>query len=353
MHPVMPHFTFVIHQGCLLLTQGIRYMCVMFSAHGNLREVAQGFKNSPCLVGKIWKKLANSKAPNYKLFFKVEKHWFVQSGCEKERNSEAIQTLAKPKGKMESQSKRFSSLSAFTDVAISINIPSCNLSVTFLKSIFWLQEEAAGWCWFLHTLFHRTWMCQSNNWGPSQLGRRVQVFLADRGQGADGRGLEGKQGFPLDDINVFFTRADVGKSIPKWKGHCNSSAAESASVRLVNQHRVFPRNLHLRGISQRLVRHKVCWAAEQDTFKSCLLLNWYLGLSWAAAWDDGCGPFWFCFVQVMTWPHSLWADCSWTEKTGKGWASIITVWQGLGIRPGTGNQFELHCWITDIVHCPS
>lgn len=58
-------------------------------------------------------------------------------------------------------------------------------------------------------------MCQSNNWGPSQLGRRVQVFLADRGQGADGRGLEGQQGFPLDDINVFFTRADVGKSIPK------------------------------------------------------------------------------------------------------------------------------------------
>lgn len=34
---------------------------------------------------------------------------------------------------------------------------------------------------------------------------------ADRGQAAAGRGLEGKRGFPLDDINVFFTHADVGK----------------------------------------------------------------------------------------------------------------------------------------------
>ncbi|KAI1237036.1 hypothetical protein IHE44_0014289 [Lamprotornis superbus] len=36
----------------------------------------------------------------------------------------------------------------------------------------------------------------------SQQGRRVQVFLADRGW-ADGRGLEGKQGFPLDHTKIF------------------------------------------------------------------------------------------------------------------------------------------------------
>lgn len=46
---------------------------------------------------------------------------------------------------MERQRKHFSSLSAFTAVAISINIPSCNLSVTFLKSVF-LQDRVVGGC---------------------------------------------------------------------------------------------------------------------------------------------------------------------------------------------------------------
>lgn len=209
-------------------------------------------------------------------------------------------------------------------------------------------------------------MCQSNNCEQSQLGRRLQV-LGVPGRPLSGSRWEGSGGkarLSSGWYQRFYTHAGVGKSSSEWKGHCSSWAAESAAVCLVSQRRVFPRNLRLRGISQRLVRHRVCWAAEQDKFKSCLSLNWYLGLSWAAR-DDGCSPFWFCFAQVMTlcpWllfaavacqcPRSVWADCSRTQKTGKGWASIITAWQGLRIRPGTWNQFELHYWITDVAHCP-
>lgn len=209
-------------------------------------------------------------------------------------------------------------------------------------------------------------MCQSNNCEQSQLGRRLQV-LGVPGRPLSGSRWEGsgeKARLSSGWYQRFYTHAGVGKSSSEWKGHCSSWAAESAAVCLVSQHRVFPRNLRLRGISQRLVRHRVCWAAEQDKFKSCLSLNWYLGLSWAAR-DDGCSPFWFCFAQVMAlcpWllfaavacqcPCSVWADCSWTQKTEKGWASIITAWQGLRIRPGTWNQFELHYWITDVAHCP-
>lgn len=174
---------------------------------------------------------------------------------------------------------------------------------------------------------------------PSQLGRRVQVFLAHHGwwEGAGGKTRVSSAWF-----QHFITREE-------W----------------LRVERALHLNLHLWGICQRLVSHKVCWAAEQDKFKSCLLLNWYWGLSWAAAGDDGCSPFWFCFVQVMTlcpWllfaavdclcSHSLWADCSCTEKTRKGWASIITAWQGLRIRPGTWNQSQLHSWITDVARCP-
>lgn len=195
---------------------------------------------------------------------------------------------------MESQRKHFSSLSAFTDVAISINIPSCNLSVTFLESIF-LQEKVVG-CNI--ELFSACPFPQQDlgNMSEQQLravtaGKEGAGVPADRGQAAAGRCLEGKRGFPLDDINVFFTHADVGKCSSEWKGHCNSSAAGSASVCLAKQHRVFPMNLPLWSVSQRLVRHKVCWAAAQVKFKSCLSLNWYLGLSWAATRDDVAAPF--------------------------------------------------------------
>lgn len=51
-HLLMPGFTFVIGQSCLfavLKEPGTR-VCV-FGAHGNLGEVAQGFKELPLLGG--------------------------------------------------------------------------------------------------------------------------------------------------------------------------------------------------------------------------------------------------------------------------------------------------------------
>lgn len=91
------------------------------------------------------------------------------------------------------------------------------------------------------------WWWQSNICEKSQLGRRVQVFLADSGQAADVAcadplqhpeskklgDLEAKQIFSLDGINVFL-HADVGKSSFEWKGHYNSSSAEPAPVYVVN-----------------------------------------------------------------------------------------------------------------------
>lgn len=44
------------------------------------------------------------------------------------------------------------------------------------------------------------------------------MFLADRCLAADGRGLEGKQGFPLDDISVFTLMLVSGNRALSEKG---------------------------------------------------------------------------------------------------------------------------------------
>lgn len=170
--------------------------------------------------------------------------------------------------------------------------------LTFLLEIRLLRSSSPFSCRKSSGLQHRAVFCmlfstghQSNSWEGG-----CRCSWQSRWERS-----AGKAGVSSGWYQPFSTRADVGKCSSEWKGHCNCSAAESASVCLVNQHRVFPMSLHLCGISWRLVRHQVCWPAEQVKFKSCLLLNWYLGLSWAAAArDDGCSPFWFCFVQVMT-----------------------------------------------------
>lgn len=125
----------------------------------------------------------------------------------KKRNSEAIQTLAKTKGKMESQRKHFSSLSAFTDVAISINIPSCNLSVTSLKSIF-LQEKVGGCSMELFSAC--PFPQDMDNVSEQQLiavtaGKEGAGVPADRGQAAGGRVWRESKGFLWMISTLFHT----------------------------------------------------------------------------------------------------------------------------------------------------
>lgn len=146
-------------------------------------------------------------------------------------------------------------------------------------------------CWW-----SQSHICSSHSWAEGTPADAACTELLRCPESKKLEDLEAKQ--ILGMVSMFPLHANVRKSCFEGEGHWKSCSAEPASVYLVNQHQVLPRNSQLPGISRRSEISGLCWAAAQGEYKSCPSLDWYFCLSWAV--QGGCSRSWYGFVGAMT-----------------------------------------------------